>query len=50
VKREYIGTHHHYSVKYTQRYIDEMSFRQNNRENPASFDTLLKQTVRKKSA
>jgi hypothetical protein len=50
VKREYIGTHHHYSVKYTQCYIDEMSFRQNNRGNPASFDALLRQAVMQKSA
>ncbi|GMO53061.1 MAG: hypothetical protein Pg6C_19180 [Treponemataceae bacterium] len=50
VKREYIGTHHHYSVKYTQNYIDEMSFRQNNRKNPAVFETLLGQTVIKKAA
>jgi transposase-like protein len=45
VKRQYHGTHHHYSVKYMQRYIDEMSFRQNNRENPVIFETLLKQAV-----
>jgi transposase-like protein len=45
VKRQYIGTHHHYSVKYMQGYIDEMCFRQNNRE--GGFDTLLKQCVRK---
>jgi transposase-like protein len=45
VKREYYGTHHHYSVKYMQYYIDEMSFRQNNRSNPAVFNTLLGQTI-----
>jgi transposase-like protein len=45
VKREYIGTHHHYSVKYMQHYINEMSFRQNNQSNPAVFETLLKQTI-----
>jgi hypothetical protein len=45
VKREYIGTHHHYSVKYMQHYINEMAFRQNNRKNPAVFETLLGQTV-----
>ena len=50
VKREYIGTHHHYSVKYMRRYIDEMCFRQNNRKNPASFETLLGQSVMKKAA
>jgi transposase-like protein len=37
VKRQYIGTHHHYSVKYMQRYIDEMCFRQNHREKPVKF-------------
>ncbi|MDR0539346.1 MAG: IS1595 family transposase [Spirochaetaceae bacterium] len=50
VKREYVGTHHHYSVKYMQHYIDEMSFRQNNRSNPAVFDTLLRQAVLRKAA
>jgi transposase-like protein len=50
VKREYIGTHHHYSVKYMPYYIDEMSFRQNNRKNPIIFETLLGQTVVKKTA
>jgi transposase-like protein len=50
VKRQYIGTHHHYSVKYMQRYIDEMCFRQNNRGNSAVFDTLLRQAVVKTAA
>ena len=50
VKREYLGTHHHYSVKYMQYYIDEMSFRQNNRSNPAVFETLLGQAVMKRAA
>jgi hypothetical protein len=50
VKREYIGTHHHYSVKYAQNYIDEMGFRRNNRKNPAVFETLPGQTVMKKAA
>ena len=45
VKRQYIGTHHHYSVKYMQRYIDEMCFRQNNRNNTNVFDTVLRQSV-----
>jgi len=45
VKRQYIGTHHHYSVKYMQRYIDEMCFRQNHRG--GGFDVLLGQCVRK---
>jgi transposase-like protein len=46
VKRQYIGTHHHYSVKYMQGYIDEMCFRQNHR-NEDGFNTLLGQCVRK---
>jgi hypothetical protein len=50
VKREYIGTHHHYSVKYMQHYINEMCFRQNNRKNPLIFDKLLKQTIYEKIA
>jgi transposase-like protein len=45
VKRQFIGTHHHYSVKYMQKYINEMVFRQNNRKNPLVFDKLLGQTV-----
>ena len=50
VKRQYIGTHHHYSVKYMQLYIDEMCFRQNNRKNPAVFETLLGQAIVKKAS
>jgi transposase-like protein len=50
VKREYIGPHHHYSVKYMSHYIDEMSFRQNNLKNPVIFETLPGQTVMKKAA
>jgi len=45
VKRQWFGTHHHYSVKYMQGYIDEMCFRQNHRE--GGFDALLGQCVRK---
>jgi transposase-like protein len=45
VKRAYIGTHHHYSVKYMQNYINEVCFRQNNRKNTNIFDKLLKQAV-----
>jgi hypothetical protein len=39
-----------YSVKYMQYYIDEMSFRQNNRSNLAVFETLPGQAIRKKAA
>ena len=45
IKRQWVGTHHHYSVKYMQGYIDEMCFRQNHRE--GGFDTLLGQCMRK---
>jgi hypothetical protein len=45
VKRAYVGTHHHYSVKYMQKYIDEMCFRQNNKENKKVFDKLLSKSV-----
>jgi hypothetical protein len=47
LKRQWIGTHHHYSIKYMQGYIDEMSFRQNNRGEEKAFDKLLKQCDRK---
>ena len=47
VKRQYIGTHHHYSVKHMQKYIDEMCFRQNHRGDENVFEILLKRTVRK---
>jgi transposase-like protein len=47
VKRQWTGTHHHYSIKHMQGYIDEMCFRQNNRESGQAFDTLLRQCVRK---
>jgi transposase-like protein len=49
-KRAWYGTYHHFSVKYMQRYVDECCFRSNNREISASFDTLLVQTVMKKTA
>jgi hypothetical protein len=42
-----MGTHHHYSVKHMQGYIDEMCFRQSNRGNGQVFDTLLGQCVRR---
>ena len=48
IKRQYIGTHHHYSVKYMQNYIDEMCFRQNHIGYDA-FDTLLGQSFYKAS-
>jgi hypothetical protein len=47
LKRGWIGTYHHWSVKYMQRYIDEFCFRYGNRENPAIFNKLLKQAAGK---
>jgi transposase-like protein len=47
IKRQWVGTHHHYSIKHMQGYIDEMCFRQNHRGNLGAFDTLLGQCVRK---
>ena len=41
-KRSVIGSYHHLSVKHLQAYLDELSFRYNNRENAYLFrDTLL---------
>jgi hypothetical protein len=47
IKRQWVGTHHHYSIKYMQGYIDEMCFRQNHRKSDGAFDPLLGQCVRK---
>jgi transposase-like protein len=49
-KRAWYGTYHHFSVKYMQKYVDECCFRSNNRENKESFETLLGQTIIKKTA
>jgi transposase-like protein len=45
VKRAYIGTYHHYSKKYMQRYVDEVAFRQSNKDNPFVFDVVLEQAI-----
>jgi len=43
LKRGIIGTWHRISAKHLQAYLDEMTFRFNNRNNPNLFrDTLLK--------
>jgi transposase-like protein len=47
LKKQYFGTHHHYSVKHMQGYLDEMCFRQGHRKDTGLFDTLLGQCVRK---
>ena len=41
LKRGLIGSWHHVSVKHLQRYLDEMSFRFSERENPALFALTL---------
>jgi hypothetical protein len=45
VKRAYTGTYHHYSKKYMQRYVDEVAFRQSNKDNPFVFDVVLEQAI-----
>lgn len=45
VKRAVYGIYHRISVKYLQEYINEFSFRFNNRNIDQSFDLLLKQAV-----
>jgi transposase-like protein len=50
LKRGWIGTYHHWSVKYMQKYVDEFCFRYGNRENPDIFDLLLKQAVKREAA
>jgi transposase-like protein len=45
LKRGWIGTYHHWSVKYMQRYVNEFCFRYGNRENTGIFDLVLKQAI-----
>jgi transposase-like protein len=45
LKRGWVGTYHHWSVKYMQRYIDEFCFRYGNRKNVRIFDLVLKQGI-----
>lgn len=47
LKRGIYGIYHQVSPKHLQRYVDEFSFRYNNRENPLMFDLLLTQAVHK---
>jgi hypothetical protein len=44
-KRAYIGIYHHYSLKYMQRYMDELSFRQSHRTDDRTFDVVLEQSI-----
>lgn len=41
LKRGVMGSFHHISEKYTPLYVDEFSFRFNNRKNPDIFDAVL---------
>ncbi len=42
-KRSIVGSYHQISVKHLDRYLDELEFRFNNRNNPYLFrDTLLR--------
>ena len=45
VKRAFYGTYHRISVKYLQEYINEISFRYNNRNINESFDLLLANAI-----
>lgn len=45
VKRAFYGTYHRISVKYLQDYINECSFRYNNRNIDNSFDIILKNAI-----
>lgn len=44
-KRSVIGSYHHLSVKHLQAYLDELSFRYNNRENAFLFRDTLRQLI-----
>lgn len=45
LKRGIIGSYHHISVKYMQRYVDEFSFRFSERKNPKIFDLIIERSV-----
>jgi len=45
VKRAVYGVYHRISVKYLQTYINEFSFRYNNRNIDDSFDLVLKNAI-----
>jgi transposase-like protein len=45
LKRGVYGVYHSISAKYLQNYVDEFSFRYNNRGNKGTFDLLLKNAI-----
>ncbi len=45
VKRAFYGTYHRISIKYLQDYINEISFRYNNRDIDSSFNLVLKNAI-----
>lgn len=45
LKRGIYGIYHQVSPKYLQRYVDEFSFRYNNRMNSDVFDLVLRKAV-----
>ncbi len=45
VKRAFYGIYHRVSVKYLQQYINDFSFRYNNRNIDSSFDLILKNAI-----
>ncbi len=44
-KRAFIGSYHQLSKKYLERYIEECCFKYNNRNNPNTFDLIIKNCV-----